>query len=738
MASIYKRQKGYVKKPNRNNFDLTFSNNFTTKIGQITPIMCKEVNPGDKFNINFAAGLRAMPLAFPIQTPLQAQFSFFYVRNRTLWKDWMDFYGRTKDGLIHPYISIPYSRAHEMGTCSLADYLGVPTTYAQQEIIDFESYFFHGDPQVRTSANSTTSVNVTTIPAEGDSYNNQGDNITVSDIGARVYPYRFVWNVVTTGTLGYKVNNYFGQDSYGLYIKVNGRQLKDRLKFPFGDASTIINNLSDCTILVSVNDDGSTGYENSVVRGRGKISSVTVTDGVLECEWSDPLKDLFATGNYSDAYITFVFLVNPWVAFSSSLFTGNQVSVNFQLVSTSDVSNTSNPFVIQSGDEVPDIRLNALPFRAYEAIYNSYYRNEINDPFVLNGTPEYNRYVTNLDGGADSITPLFLRMRNYELDFLTSAVPSPQHGIAPLVGVSSTGVFKFEDEDGHIFTLTPKIGDDGNTLTGIDSYDEGLPVGNIKRLTELIRYGISINDFRQVNSLQRFLETNIRRGLKYKQQILSHHGVNVRYDELDMPEYLGGLTRNINVTQITSTAETSEMALGEFGGQAGLFTQNTHGINHYFDEPGFLFCMLTIVPIPNYSQLLDKKFLKDNQLDYFFPEFNHIGYQPIDYREVTPIQAKLHGVDYNSVFGYQRPYYDLVSSVDEVHGLMRTTMQGFLLTRNFGTPPRLGHDFLEINPDDMTNPFVDTSVDSDTFVGQISFDIKAKRAVSKVAIPRLE
>ena len=74
--------------------------------------------------------------------------------------------------------------------------------------------------------------------------------------------------------------------------------------------------------------------------------------------------------------------------------------------------------------------------------------------------------------------------------------------------------------------------------------------------------------------------------------------------------------------------------------------------------------------------------MRDNVLDYFFPEFGHIGYQPITYREVCPIQAKAAGKDLSTVFGYQRAWYEYISRVDEVHGQMRTTLRNFLVTVN--------------------------------------------------------
>ena len=102
MKNIFAARKDFVEGRKRNTFDLSFQNNLTMRFGRLYPVFCKEVIPGDSFRIKPTFGLRFMPLVFPIQTRMQANLHFFYVRNRTLWKDWMDFIGRTKEEQDHP------------------------------------------------------------------------------------------------------------------------------------------------------------------------------------------------------------------------------------------------------------------------------------------------------------------------------------------------------------------------------------------------------------------------------------------------------------------------------------------------------------------------------------------------------------------------------------------------------------------------------------------------------------
>lgn len=394
------------------------------------------------------------------------------------------------------------------------------------------------------------------------------------------------------------------------------------------------------------------------------------------------------------------------------------------------------PFV-NPDEKANSIRVNALPFRAYEAIYNAYYRDERNDPFVVDGEVKYNEYITTDADGADT-TPYHLFYRNYEKDFLTSATQSPQQGLAPLVGINYRGDLSFQNEDGSIAKIRPTIAADGETITGISGVLENGTPEAVKSALDLVSSGISINDFRQVNALQRWLENNIRRGFKYRDQVLANTGVNIRYDELDMPEFLGGISRPVQVSKITQTAADAVSPLGDFAGQANLTAGMNHTIRHYCDEAGWIIGIFCVTPQPAYSQLLPKQLLKSSPLDYYQQQFGHIGMQPISYREVCPVQAAIEGVDVNTTFGYQRPWYDLIASVDEVHGLMRTELKDFLMNRTFGSTPELGGDFLHVNPAELNQVFSVTKSGLDVIIGQIIFKCYAKRAIPRFGIPRLE
>lgn len=430
-----------------------------------------------------------------------------------------------------------------------------------------------------------------------------------------------------------------------------------------------------------------------------------------------------------------------------STFTFDLSSAVSQNISLSSL-NEFNPFLFNKGDKQQ--KINALPFRAYEQIYNAFFRDERNNPLLINGKPYYDKYLPQIDGGLDT-TRYDLHQRNWEQDFLTTSLPSPQQGNAPLVGlstISATGVMTLSDDNGNVYQAQAVTADDNDTIIGakfIETNQDGtnIPTSVARSLVNYASSGISINDFRNVNALQRYLETNLRRGLKYRDLISARWGVNISYAEMNMPEFIGGATSYINSAQVNQTSQDTESSpLGSFAGQLFVQGKSHHKIRHFCDEPGFIIGVVSFVPVPVYSQLLPKIFTKFDPLDFYNPEFGHIGLQPIPMKEVAPVQVALNNGNQDSTFGYQRAWYDYLGRVDEVHGDFRGSLRDFVMYRTFSGIPTLSEDFLLVDNKPLDNVFsVQTDVDGNSInkiMGQIYVDCVAKRPIPRFGVPRLE
>lgn len=134
MANIFNSVK--LKRPRHNVFNLSYENKLTANAGELVPIMCKPVVPGDKFRVNTEMLVRLAPLVAPMMHRVDVFTHYFFVPNRLLWNQWEDFITKGVDGAdapAFPKIALrpdwvnPASAAALLDDGSLWDYLGLPS-----------------------------------------------------------------------------------------------------------------------------------------------------------------------------------------------------------------------------------------------------------------------------------------------------------------------------------------------------------------------------------------------------------------------------------------------------------------------------------------------------------------------------------------------------------------------------------------------------------------------------------
>ena len=119
------------------------------------------------------------------------------------------------------------------------------------------------------------------------------------------------------------------------------------------------------------------------------------------------------------------------------------------------------------------------------------------------------------------------------------------------------------------------------------------------------------------------------------------------------------------IDQQTGDDNSYKNALGSQAGVAGVRGDSNNAIECFCDEESIVMGVLIVTPMPVYTQLLPKHFTYRGLLDHYQPEFNHIGFQPILYKEVCPIQAyNENKKSLGETFGYNRPWYEYVQKYD--------------------------------------------------------------------------
>lgn len=751
MANIFRKKDQYIDRVNRSTFDLSFVNNLTMKFGAITPVCLLPASFGDSFQINARFNLQLLPTVFPIQTQLYVRLHFVYVRTRTLWEDWMEFFGGDET-VTPPWIDptaedtpqghSQFNIADDLQTGTLADYLGVPTTITGT----FGTSVFQL-PDISLIQQQT--VNALT---KEKGYNFPYHTITYStweELGDK-------WKTINFLNLFQRsATSLVGQPTPELYafvFKYSDVSSTSSPKFIFrsselpsllltaisrGDVRLLVYNdaamtPANCVMVTLPNPDPSGLIVASPVFS---TPSTKFSVAFVVASKPDNLGIFIQASNDSSPVEIRSVVLSPDVLPFFKKFT---LEGSFKASEWTKPVAANCPFYTSSNDKLPAIPLSALPFRAYESYYNAFGRDIRNNPFIVDGKPEYNKYVPSLKGGSDTYK-YQLHYANWEPDAYTTALQSPQAGVAPLVGITSLGEATFRDAAGTEYHAQLETAEDGDTVTGFQVKSSNAPADVVRNLIGMATSGISISDFRNVNSLQRFLEIRIRQSPRYKNLVKGLFDVNLDYDELMMPEFLGGISDTIPVYKVTQTTPTEGNPLGSFAGQGSLQSGMRHVIRKYCPEDGYILGVMSVVPAANYSQLLAPHFTRMNLLDWHFPQFNNISYQPMLYKHLCPYQAyAVNSENINNVFGYQRAYWDLISSFDEVHGEFRGSMRNFLINRVFDKAPELSKDFLLVNPDHVNDVFAMTAENGDKILGSIAFDITKKTTIPRNSIPHIE
>ncbi len=297
----------------------------------------------------------------------------------------------------------------------------------------------------------------------------------------------------------------------------------------------------------------------------------------------------------------------------------------------------------------------ALPFRAYNQIYNYWYRDQQIQNSINQSTD---------DGPDAGSTDYALKLRGKRFDYFTNTLPSPQRGESMLIG----GEVETDASFGTVITLAATTaGTDwyGLDTAGAQATLDLAPVGNESRK---LYPNTTINELRNAVSLQQFFEKDNRHGTRFGEQIWSHWGTEFQ-DARYAPVYLAGGRSAINITPILNaakpnTADTSN--LGELGAiGAGAFSGAS--FTYAATEPSILMGILSVDGDMTYHQGLKRQFSYRTRYDFMYPEFQGIGDQALLQKELYYTNTAAD----EDVFGYSPRYEECRIGINKLSGEFR-------------------------------------------------------------------
>lgn len=377
---------------------------------------------------------------------------------------------------------------------------------------------------------------------------------------------------------------------------------------------------------------------------------------------------------------------------------GNEAGATYPTITPATAADTAL-YDHMGVEPVTGVPLDALPIRAYNRIWNEFYRDQ--DLAAV-------RTEDQLD----------LARIAWGKDYFTTARANPQQGAAVEVGFS-TG----------LVGLTAPSGTGSTTSFQYDSIPTGTPDTEVTVAGDALYAdlsnatgGIDINDLRNSISLQRIAEAREFFGSRYV-DYLRWYGVNPSDGRLDRPEYLGGGKQMISFSEVLATAEGTNTDVGDLYGH-GIAGVRQRPLRKMFEEHGWMISVMSVRPKGIYQNGIPRRFLRDEPTDYWHRELELLPWQSVSELEIYG------GGSAANVFGYTPRYDEYRETMSYVSGSFRGgTEEDWTLSREFASAPTLNESFITCTPSDR--------IYSDSTMPELlctaNMNIKARRLVASNA-----
>ena len=258
---------------------------------------------------------------------------------------------------------------------------------------------------------------------------------------------------------------------------------------------------------------------------------------------------------------------------------------------------------------------------------------------------------------------------------------------------------------------------------------------------------------RQAEALQRWKEISQSGDSDYREQIRKHFGVNLPQALSNMCTYIGGISRNLDISEVVNnnlaTEENAAVIAGKgVGAGNGSFTYTTN-------EHCVVMCIYHAVPLLDYTITgQDGQLLVTDAESLPIPEFDNIGMEVLPMTQIfNSPKASIVNL-FNA--GYNPRYFNWKTKLDVVNGAFTTTLKSWvspvtesLLSGWFGfgynegdvdknTRVVLNYKFFKVNPavlDPIFGVAADSTWDTDQLLVNSYIGCYVVRNLSRDGVP---